>query len=131
MIDRDKIRTLFLAGSGLTFGTIGVLALFFPRAVAKAYGIDLARVETWNEFRAVFTGFWIALLLLFFAAIKRKDVPILGNLCAAALLLQASGRALSFALDGIPPPPVIAAFVAEVISGVVILAARPREVSHA
>lgn len=130
--NRDRIRTLFLAGSGLTFGTIGLIALVAPRAVAKAYGIDLARVETWNEFRAVFTGFWLALLLMFFSAIRRKDIPLLGNLCAAALLFQAAGRALSFALDGIPAPPVVAAFVAEVLAGVMILAFRPiEEPAHA
>lgn len=132
MTARERIRALFLVGSGLTFGTIGLIALIAPRAVAKAYGIDLARVETWNEFRAVFTGFWIALLLLYVTAARRRDIPLLGNLGAAILLLQAAGRALSFALDGIPAPPVLGAFVAEVAAGVIILACRPHgEAAHA
>jgi hypothetical protein len=132
MIMRDRIRALFLVGSGLTFGSIGVLALIAPRAVAKAYGIDLARVETWNEFRAVFTGFWLALFILFVTAARRKDLPLLGNLCAAILLFQAAGRALSFALDGIPAPQVLGAFFAEVLAGVMILVCRPQgEVAHA
>ena len=131
MTARDRIRALFLVGSGMTFGSIGVIALIAPRAVAKAYGIDLARVETWNEFRAVFSGFWIALLILFVTAARRRDLPLLGDLCAAILLLQAAGRALSFALDGIPAAQVLGAFGAEVLAGVMILACRPREVAHA
>jgi hypothetical protein len=131
---RAKVRDLLLLGSGLTFGSIGVLAIFAPRTVASAYGFDLQRVETWNEFRAVFTGFWLALLLLFVTAVRRKDVPVLGNLCGAALLLQAGGRALSFALDGIPAAPVVGAFFAEALAGAAILALRPaatREIAHA
>ena len=45
-------------------------------------------------------GFWIGLTVLFFVAAWKIDVPILGDIAALMVLLQALGRLLSFVMDG-------------------------------
>jgi hypothetical protein len=51
-------------------------------------------------------------------------VPLLGDVCGVMLLCQALGRAASFALDGRPSWPFVAAFVAELSGALTILAPR-------
>src|SRR5690242_3676312 len=97
-----SFRRLALALSGLTFASIGLLALFMPVAVARVYGFALLGVEGLDEFRAVYTGFWLSLAVAMITAARRTDVPLLGDICGVMLLLQALGRAASFALDGRP-----------------------------
>ena len=116
------LRTFALASSGLVFATIGVLALFSPLAVARAYGFTLDRVESFNEFRAVYTGFWLSLGVAMITAARRPDVPLLGDICGVMLFLQSSGRILSLAVDGRPAPEFLAAMVAEMIGALTILA---------
>jgi uncharacterized protein DUF4345 len=124
--DLRHARTVALAGAGLTFGTIAILAIVAPHAVANEYGFTLARIEGMNEFRAVYTGFWLSLAIAMITAVRRPDVPLLGDICGAMLLLQATGRALSFGLDGRPKWTFVAAFVAELLSAITILALRKR-----
>lgn len=116
------LRTFALASSGLVFATIGVLALAWPIAVARAYGFTLDHVDSFNEFRAVYTGFWLSLGVAMITAARRPDVPLLGDVCGVMLFLQSAGRMLSLAIDGRPAPEFLAAMVAEMIGAVVILA---------
>jgi hypothetical protein len=117
------LRTFALASSGIVFATIGLLALAAPTAVARAYGFTLDRVESFNEFRAVYSGFWLALCAAMITAARRPAEALLGDLCGVMLLLQASGRVLSLALDGRPAPEFLAAMVAEAVAGATILVA--------
>lgn len=121
-LDLRAVRQLCLAGSGLTFGTIALLAIVFPHAVANAYGFTLDRVEGLNEFRAIFTGFWLSLALAMITAARRPELPLLGDLCAAMLLFQALGRVLSVVLDGRPSLLFVGALVGEALTALTILA---------
>ncbi|HEY8072625.1 MAG TPA: DUF4345 family protein [Labilithrix sp.] len=117
------LRTFALASSGLVFGTIGLLALAAPIPVARAYGFVLPGVDAFNEFRAVYTGFWLALAAAMITAARRPDVPLLGDLCGLMLLLQAAGRVVSLAVDGVPAPQFVAAMFAEASAAAAILVA--------
>jgi hypothetical protein len=125
------VRRLVLTTSALTFSTIGLLAVCAPQAVAKQYGFTLDHVDAFNEFRAVYVGFWLALGATMLTAARRVDLIVLGDLCALMLLLQASGRALSFVLDGYPSWPFVAAFFAELTGGATILLMRSTEATLA
>ena len=117
----QHLRTFALASSGLVFATIGLLALVWPIPVARAYGFTLERIESFNEFRAVYTGFWLSLGVAMITAARRPDVPLLGDLCGVMLFLQSSGRILSIAIDGRPAPEFLGAMVAEMIGALTIL----------
>ena len=117
-------RRIAIASSGLTFGTIGALALFLPVAVARAYGLTLDGVNGLDEFRAVYTGFWFSLAVAMITAARRDDNPLLGDICGVMLLFQALGRLASFGLDGRPGWPFVAAFIAELAGALTILAPR-------
>jgi hypothetical protein len=112
--------------SGLTLIIIALVAIPLPRVVAEGYGLTLEHKQSFNEFRAVFVGFWIGQGALMLVAARRRDLPLLGDLCAMLILCQAGGRALSFALDATLEPRFLLAFAAEVLAAAVILACRPR-----
>lgn len=123
-------RRIVLATSGATFLTIALIGIALPREVAGAYGFSLDRIESFNEFRAVYTGFWIALAAAMFTAARHVRLALLGDLCALMLVCQAAGRAMSFVLDGRPSWPFIAAFWLELLGGLTVLAMRvPRSES--
>lgn len=119
-----NLRRISLAGSGLTFGTIALLAIVWPQAVAGRYGLHLDGVDAFNEFRAVFVGFWLALATAMIIAARRPALTILGDLCGLALLLQAAGRLLSVAVDGKPSLPFLGAMIGEAIAGATVLLGR-------
>jgi hypothetical protein len=119
-----KLEKLLLAGTGIVFGSIALVAIVLPHRVAAEYGFVLGTVDAMNEFRAVYTGFWLALAAIYLTAARRSDVPVLGFLGAIALLLQALGRLFSLALDGAPSERFVAAFVLELVAGATLLALR-------
>ena len=119
------LRRLVLAGSGLTFGSIAVLAVVRPHAVAERYGLRLEGVEAYNEFRAIFVGFWLALATMLFVAARRPDRVLLGDMCGLALAAQAGGRLLSVIVDGVPRAEFMLAMVGEMIAGAIVLGCRP------
>lgn len=121
---RQRLRRLALAGSGLTFGSIAVAAVVWPRAVAARYGLHLDGIDAFNEFRAVFVGFWLALATAMIVAARRPTLTTLGDLCGLALLLQAAGRLLSVAVDGGPSLPFVGAMIGEAIAGGIVLLGR-------
>jgi hypothetical protein len=120
----QSLRRIVLAGSGLTFGTIAVAAVLWPRAVAVQYGLHLDGVDAFNEFRAVFVGFWLALAISMIVAARRPALTTLGDLCGLALLLQAAGRLLSVTVDGKPSLSFLGAMIGEAMAGAIVLLAR-------
>lgn len=127
MIESSRLhllRRLSLAGSGLTFGTIALIGIAAPHTVAGVYGLSLAGVDGLNEFRAVYTGFWISLCVAMLTAARRPDETLLGDICGLMLLMQSLGRVMSVAVDGRPSWQFLVAMVAELMSAVMILAPR-------
>jgi hypothetical protein len=117
---------LNLVGIGLTFLFIAGYVLFNIEKAAYIYGYTLNGLDGHNEFRAVYMGFWIGLTVLFFAAARKIDVPILGDIAALMVLLQALGRLLSFVIDGRPSERFIVVFFLEFASGLFGLLMRPK-----
>ncbi len=115
------LRTFALASSGAVFAAIGVLALVLPGRVARAYGLSLSGVDAYNEFRAVFTGFWLALGVAMITAARRPDVPLLGDLCGLMILLQSGARLVSIIVDGRPSPQFVVAMLGEALAAAAIL----------
>jgi len=120
------LRRINLIGNGLAFLFIAGYIFFNIENAAYLYGYTLNGVDGHNEFRAVYMGFWIGLAILFFAAAWKIDVPILGDIAALMVLLQALGRILSFLLDGKPSERFIIVFFLELISSVFGLLMRPK-----
>jgi hypothetical protein len=120
------VRRIALAGSGLTFLGIALFALAAPRLVAAQYGYPLDRPEAFNEFRAVFTGFWLGLAVALFTAARRPELTLLGDLCGVMIGLQACGRLVSFALDGFSGARFAVAAALELGTAAVILVGRKR-----
>jgi hypothetical protein len=119
-----KLRQLSLVLSGLTFGAIAVLAAIAPQAVARTYGLALLGVDGLAEFRAVYMGFWASLAIAMITAARRPDDTLLGDICGVMLLFQSLARMVSFALDGRPSAPFVAACFGELAAAVMILAPR-------
>ena len=119
------IRRIILLGNGLTFLLLGAYVLFATHKAAYFYGYTLNGVDGLNEFRAVYIGFWFGLTILFFTAARRLNIALVGDLALILVLMQALGRLLSFAVDGIPSPRFIFFFFLEIVSSLIGLAMRP------
>jgi hypothetical protein len=120
------IRKAVLFGDGLTFLMIAIGVLFSIEKAAYLYGYTLNGVDGHNEFRAVYIGFWIGLAILFFTAVRKINLPILGDIALVMVLLQSLGRLLSFVVDGIPDQRFIFVFFIEFVSSVIGLMMRPQ-----
>ena len=121
------IRKMILIGDGLAFGGIAVGVLFSVNTFVKFYGYTLPLgVDGLNEFRAVYIGFWLGLTVLFFTAVRKYDLAILGDMGLLMVLLQSIGRLISFVLDGIPSWMFVTFFVLEFSSSVIALLIRPK-----
>ena len=81
---RLGLRRMALAGSGLTFGFIAIASIAAPAAVAARYAYAVGGADAYNEFHAVFTGFWLGLFALMITAARRPDDQRLGDLCGLA-----------------------------------------------
>ena len=123
------LRRFSLVGNGLTFLFIAGGVLFDINKAAYLYGYTLNGVDGHNEFRAVYIGFWIGLTILFFAAAKRVDLVIMGDIALTMVLLQSLGRLLSFAVDGKPSGRFIFVFFLEFIGSIFGLLMRPKSPS--
>jgi hypothetical protein len=120
------IRKVILFGDGLTFLLIAIGVLFSTEKAAYLYGYTLNGIDGHNEFRAVYIGFWIGLTILFFTAVRKIDLPVLGDIALVMVLLQSLGRVLSFVMDGIPDKRYIIVFFMEFVSSVIGLLMRPQ-----
>lgn len=121
---RLVLRRVALAGSGLTFGVIALLSLVVPRDVAARYAYTVGSPDAWNEFHAVFTGFWLGLATLMVTAARKPSPRLLGDLCGVAIGLQALARLLSIVLHGTPSASFTWAMIGEMLTAVAILQAR-------
>ena len=95
-----------------------------PEAVAKQYAYAVGTPDSFNEFHAVFTGFWLGLCALMITAARKPEQKLLGDLCGIAIGLQAAARLLSIALHGMPQGSFVSAMVGEAITAIAILQAR-------
>jgi len=118
------LRRLALAGSGLTFLVIALAALVAPRPVAAQYGVALDAPVNFNEFRAVFTGFWLGLAVTMLLAARKPHERLLGDCCGLMIGLQALARLLSLAIDGMPDPKFAGIALLELVTAGLIFAGR-------
>ncbi|MBS2028246.1 MAG: DUF4345 family protein [Deltaproteobacteria bacterium] len=121
---RLTLRRMALAGSGLTFFAIAIAALAAPRVVAAQYHVALDGPVNFNEFRAVFSGFWLGLAGTMLLAARRPQERLLGDCCGLMIGFQATARLVSFALDGVPDVKFVGVAVLELVSAALILAGR-------
>ncbi|MFN7135019.1 MAG: DUF4345 family protein [Myxococcales bacterium] len=126
-----RIRQALLLMNAAIFGSIAVAALVAPRLVAPQYGYTLDSVESFAQFRAVFTGFWLGLTALMVTAARRVELTVLGDLAGLFILLQACARFASMALDGVPRLEFVGAAVGELLVGLTILVIKPRPAAGA
>ncbi|OJY25619.1 MAG: hypothetical protein BGO98_33895 [Myxococcales bacterium 68-20] len=122
---RLGLRRLGLLGSGLTFGSIALASLAVPEKVAAQYAYSVGTPDSFNEFHAIFTGFWLGLALLMFTAARRWEDRRLGDLAGAAIGLQALARLLSIALHGAPSASFSSAMLGELVTAILILQGGP------
>lgn len=120
------IRRLILIGNGLVFLLIAIAILFYIKPAAALYGYSLNGIDGFNEFRAVYMGFWVGLAIISFVAAKRLELSILGDLALLLVLLQSLGRFLSFALDGIPHERFVIVTFMEFVPSLIGLLIRPQ-----
>lgn len=118
---RLLLRRLALAGSGLTFLVIAGASIVAPNAVAAHYAYTVGTADSFNEFHAVFTGFWLGLAVWMLDAARRPEARRLGDLAGIAIGLQSLARLLSILLHGVPAPSFLGAMIAELVTAVLIL----------
>lgn len=121
---RLGLRRLALAGSGLTFGFIALASIAAPSVVAARYAYTVGSADSFNEFHAVFTGFWLGLFLLMLTAARRPEDQRLGDLCGLAIGLQATARFFSMAVHGVPSASFVSAAIGEAVTAALILQYR-------
>ena len=121
---RMQLRRLGLLGSGLTFGAIAIATFFAPNQVAAKYAYTVGTPDAFNEFHAVFTGFWLGLATMMITAARKPEQKLLGDLCGIAIGLQALARLYSIALHGAPDFSFTGAMLGELATAAAILQSR-------
>ena len=122
---RIALRRLALAGSGLTFGFIALASIVAPATVAAQYAYQVGTADAYNEFHAVFTGFWLGLSIWMLTAARRWKDRRLGDLAGLAIGLQALARLLSVILHGAPSASFTSAMIGELLTALAILQGGP------
>jgi hypothetical protein len=122
---RIGLRRLGLAGSGLTFGFIALASLIAPAKVAARYAYTVGTPDSFNEFHAVFTGFWLGLCAWMLTAARRWEDRRLGDLAGIAIGLQALARLYSIIAHGTPAPSFTSAMVGELVTAALVLQGGP------
>lgn len=122
---RIVLRRLALAGSALTFGFIALGSIVAPEKVAAQYAYTVGTADAFNEFHAVFTGFWLGLCAWMLTAARRWEDRRLGDLAGIAIGLQALARLLSMVMHGTPAPSFTSAMLGEMVTAVLILQGGP------
>lgn len=126
-----RIRQALLLLNALIFGSIALAALVTPHFVAPQYGYTLGSVESFAQFRAVFTGFWLGLTALMITAARRIEQTVLGDLAGLFILFQALARFASMILDGLPNLMFVGAACGELSIALAILLIKPRPTAAA
>lgn len=122
---RIALRRVSLAGSALTFGFIALGSVIAPAKVAAQYAYTIGTPDAFNEFHAVFTGFWLGLCVWMLTAALRWHDRRLGDLAGIAIGLQALARLLSIALHGAPSASFTSAMLGELVTAIAILQGGP------
>ena len=122
---RIALRRLGLAGSALTFGFIGLGSILAPAKVAAQYAYTAGTPDSWSEFHAVFTGFWLGLCVWMLTAARRWQDRRLGDLAGIAIGLQALARLYSIIAHGTPASSFTSAMLGEMVTAALILQGGP------
>jgi peptidoglycan/LPS O-acetylase OafA/YrhL len=119
------IRRLGLGGSGIIFGVIALASVVMPQATAQNYAFAVESPDAYNQFHAVFTGFWAGLSIWMITAARRPRERLLGDLAGIAIGLQALARLLSIFAHGKPSGQFVSAMIGEMVTCVAILQGGP------
>ena len=122
---RIALRRLGLAGSAATFGLIALGSIVMPEKIAAQYAYTVGSPDSFNEFHAVFTGFWLGLCVWMLTAARRWEDRRLGDLAGIAIGLQALARLYSIIAHGMPAPSFTSAMLGELVTAAVILQGGP------
>lgn len=118
MLVSDTLRFSFLVASAVTFFGFALWAVLRPQSFASILGYELKSSNSYSEFHAIYIGVFIGQGLLCMLAASRIGDSLLGDLCAAFLLLQPFGRAVAM-LRGHRPTGVLSfLFLAELLGGI-------------
>ena len=94
---------VLIAGASAFFLVMGIVALRRPERVVAYFGTTSLTREGWNEVRAVYGGFGVAVAMLLLATLWSPALkPGVLAAVAASLGGMAAGRFLSALLDGSP-----------------------------
>ena len=123
MLRSDAVRRLILGIAAVVFVLIATQAILRPDQLLLGRHLD--GIDSYNEFRAIYLGLWLATAVLLVIAAQRIREPVLGDLGALLILGQVFGRIVSLLADGVPGPRVWGIFMLELVGGAAILVVRP------
>ena len=123
---RPTARRIALSAAALVFLGIAVGSTFSPHYTARAFDYVLSTPDALSEYRAIYTGLFIAHVLVLGWAAWRVDLLYLGDAAAILILGQVAGRVLSAFVDGMPTGNVVFIGAVELAGAVAIAATRPR-----
>jgi hypothetical protein len=94
------MKTFAIILAAVFFLPIGVLAMYKPGRLLRGFGVHAPTADAWNEVRAVYGGFPIAMTAMLLGSLQRPDLTDGVAACvAAALGGMAAGRLVSAAID--------------------------------
>lgn len=105
---------------------IAISTTWDTQGTGAAFGFHLDNVDARTEYRSIYVGFFSVLSILSFVALRRIREPLLGNVVGFFLLGDALGRVVSFAIDGMPGPFILANFTFEATASMLVLLNVPR-----
>lgn len=125
MLVSDPLRFTLLVVSTVTFFGFALWAVLRPQSLASILGYELKSSNSHSEFHAIYVGVFIGQGLLCLLAASRIGDSMLGDLCAAFLLLQPLGRGVAMFRGHRPRGVLSLLFLAEILGGIALLAVRP------
>jgi hypothetical protein len=124
---RRALRSALLQLVATVSSLAALIAVLDPDRVATAMGLFLVGVNGYSQFYAIYVGVRLATAGLALLAARRGDQPLLGDLLACFLLAQPAGRLLAAFAIGLPRGVLFAICGVELLTGLALLALRPRE----
>ncbi|MBI4817958.1 MAG: DUF4345 domain-containing protein [Deltaproteobacteria bacterium] len=122
---RRALRRWVLAIAALVFLVIAIASSIDPHFMARPFDYELPNTNALNEYRAIYTGLFLAHAVVFVFAAWKDELPVLGDVGGLLVLGQVVGRVFSIVVDGLPEVEMIFIGIVELIGGVAILALRP------
>lgn len=123
MFRSDRVRRVILGVTAVVFVLIATAASLRPDRLLLGRHLD--SIDSYNEFRAIYLGLWLATAVLLVVAAQRIREPALADLGALLILGQVFGRVVSLVADGVPGPRIWGIFMLELLGGAAILLVRP------